>query len=97
MTIRIVAEAKFELRDAVDYYDKQQPGLGRRLWPEVDEHISWISLHPDVPRLRSGGYRRVNLRVFPYYLAYIARGEVIWILSIAQTSRRPEYWIERKK
>lgn len=97
MIIRVVPEARLELQAAADYYEKQQPGLGRRLWQEVDEHILWISLHSDIPRFRSGGYRRINLRVFPYYLAYITRNEELWILAIAHTHRRPEYWVGRKQ
>jgi hypothetical protein len=34
MTIRLVPEARRELRDAADFYEQQQPGLGRRLWQE---------------------------------------------------------------
>ncbi|MDI1249604.1 MAG: type II toxin-antitoxin system RelE/ParE family toxin [Lacunisphaera sp.] len=97
MTIRVVPEARLELRDAVDYYEKQQSGLGRLLWREADEHILWVSLNPEVPRLRPAGYRRVNLRVFPYYIAYIVRRDIVWIIAIGHSHRRPEYWIERKQ
>jgi hypothetical protein len=41
------------------------------------------------------GYRRVNLRVFPYYVAYIVRDPTIWVLSIAHGHSLPEYWIDR--
>ncbi|MGO9948932.1 MAG: hypothetical protein ACLPWG_19040, partial [Steroidobacteraceae bacterium] len=44
-----------------------------RFWDEVDQHITWITENPEVPQARDGGYRRVNLRVFPYYIAYIIR------------------------
>ncbi len=95
MTIHVVPEARLELRDAADYYEQQQAGLGHRLWQETDEHVMWIAQHPEVPRLRPGGYRRVNLRVFPYYIAYSIRRDVLWILAIAHSHRRPNYWIER--
>ena len=36
MTIHVLPEARLELQDATDYYEQQQPGLGRRLWIEVD-------------------------------------------------------------
>jgi len=39
----------------------------------------------------------VNLRVFPYYVSYITRGDRLWVLAVAHGARRPEYWIERKK
>jgi hypothetical protein len=97
MIIRVVPEARRELQGAADLYEKQQSGLGRRLWQETDEHIAWIAQHGEVPRLRFGGYRRVNLRIFPYYIAYIVRGNVLWILAIAHSHRRPDYWIDRKQ
>ena len=97
MTIRVLAEAKRELQEAVAYYDGLQPELGRRLWQEIDEHILWVSLHPEVARLRRGGYRRVNLRVFPYFIAYIVRGDLIWVLAIGHARRLPEYWIRRTR
>ena len=29
------------------------------------------------------------------YIAYIERQEVLWILAIAHSHRKPEYWIKR--
>ena len=46
-------------------------------------------------RVRRKGYRRINLRAFPHYLAYVIREPVIWIVAIAHGHRRPEYWIDR--
>jgi ParE toxin of type II toxin-antitoxin system, parDE len=95
MIVEFLPEAKSELLHAVQYYEGQLLGLGRRFWDEVDQHINWIAENPEVPQLRSGGYRRVNLRIFPYYVAYIVRDPVIWILSIAHGHSLPEYWIDR--
>jgi hypothetical protein len=94
MIVKFVSQAHAELLDAVAYYEGELSGLGHRLWEEVDQHISWIEKNHDVPRLRSG-YRRVNLKVFPYYIAYAVRDSVIWILAIAHGHRQPEYWVDR--
>ena len=53
-------------------------------------------LNAAIPRLRKGGYRRVNLKVFPFYIAYIIREDTLWIIAIAHSHRKPEYWIKRK-
>lgn len=97
MTIEVLPEAGFEFGDAIAYYEKQQDGLGKRFWIEVDRHVTWIARNSELPRLRPGGYRRVNLRTFPYYIAYIVRGAKIWILAVANAHRTPEYWVERKR
>ena len=90
-------EARDELLEAVAYYEGEACGLGSRLWEEVDRHIAWIERNYEVPRSRPGGYRRVNLKLFPYYIAYIVREPVIWILAGAHGHRRPEYWVDRPK
>lgn len=97
MIIELLPEAKSELMDAVAYYEGEQRGLGHRLWDEVDQHIAWIATNHEVPRLRPGGYRRVNLKVFPYYVSYLVREPVIWILAVAHSHSLPEYWIDRPK
>jgi len=97
MKIQVLPPARAELVDAVASYERQEGGLGFRLWEEVDLHVDWIARNPSIPRMRLGGYRRVNLKTFPYYLAYISRSDSIWILAIANAYRQPEYWIERIK
>lgn len=97
MIIKFLPQANSELTDAVAYYEGELSGLGQRLWEEVDEHIAWIERNHDVPRLRPGGYRRVNLKIFPYYVSYVVRDPEIWILAIAHGHSRPEYWIDRPK
>jgi plasmid stabilization system protein ParE len=97
MKVVVLAQAAEEFEGAVAYYDDKQPGLGRRFRDEVDQHIRWIVGHADVPRLRPGGYRRVNLKVFPHYVVYLQLADTVWILAIAHGHREPEYWIDRKQ
>lgn len=96
MKLVILPQASDELREAVEYYEAEQSGLGERLWRELDLHLQWITENPTLPRLRSKDYRRVNLKAFPYYIAYAVRGEIIAVLAISHAARRPEHWIDRK-
>lgn len=96
MTIRFVEEAQREFLDAISEYEEARAGLGQRFKDEVDRCALWIADHPELYRLRPGGYRRINVRVFPYYLAYIIRGEILWILAVAHGSRKPLYCISRR-
>jgi len=56
--------------------------------------LNGIAAAPDVPRLRRN-YRRVNLRLFPFYLAYIIAGDCIYVIAIAHMRRKPGYWTTR--
>ncbi|HUG09818.1 MAG TPA: type II toxin-antitoxin system RelE/ParE family toxin [Opitutaceae bacterium] len=96
MKIRIVAEAERELTEAISGYEEIETGLGSRLKEEVRAAIAWIGEHPTLPRPRLNGYRRVNLRVFRFFIAYAIVDDTIWILAVAHGRRRPEFWIERK-
>ena len=94
MKLRIPSGVQSEIREAAEYYEAEHSGLGNRFWLELDSHIRWISANPTVPRLRSGDYRRVNLKTFPYYIAYAIRDDSIVLLAVAHGFRKPEYWKE---
>jgi plasmid stabilization system protein ParE len=96
MEVLLLPEAAQEFEDAVVYLEEEEPGLGGRFRAELDSHVRWIALNPTIPRLRDGVYRRVNLQVFPYYIAYLIKNESVWILAIAHGHRRPDYWIEQR-
>jgi plasmid stabilization system protein ParE len=95
MNLRILDEAADEFSDAIGRYESIESGLGIRLKEEVKSVVDWIADHPELPRVRSKGYRRVNLKVFPDYIAYILHADVIWVLAVAHSARLPEYWIAR--
>jgi hypothetical protein len=97
MRIVVLPEAADEFNEDAGHFEREQPGLGKRFRDEVDRHICWIAEHAELSRLRPGGYRRVNLKVFPYYVAYLIWQETVWILAIAHGHRKPEYWIRRRQ
>jgi hypothetical protein len=75
MTLITLEEAEKEFAESVAYYESRESGLGRRFRDEVAITVDWIARNPKIPRLRRGRYRRVNLRAFPHYIAYIVRGD----------------------
>lgn len=95
MNLEIIEEAKIDLFEAVDYYESKEAGLGVRLASEFAEVTASIAQTPLLWHERPNGYRRVNFPVFPYYIAYILRSDVIIIIAIAHGSRRPRYWYDR--
>jgi plasmid stabilization system protein ParE len=95
MNLITLGEAEREFAESIAYYEGQETGLGGRFRDEVVAAIDRIVSDPELPRFRAKGYRRVNLRVFPHYIAYVIREQTIWIVAIAHGFRRPEFWIER--
>jgi len=97
MNIIFVPEAKDEFLDAISYYEEAREGLGERFKDEADRCILWMAEHSGLYRVRLVGYRRINLRAFPYYIPFIIRGSTLWVLAVAHSARKPEYWINRKQ
>jgi plasmid stabilization system protein ParE len=97
MRTEILQEAEDELNESIAYYEDVEAGLGQRLKDEARATILWIQSNPELPRARPKGYRRVNLKIFPYYVAYFIWGDALWVLAVTHARRRPEYWLERKK
>ncbi len=95
MTLLVLEQAEREFSKSVGYYESKEIGLGVRFRNEVASIVSSIQQHPEVPRLRLRGYRRVNLRVFPHYVAYVIRRDTLWVVAIAHAHQRPEFWIRR--
>lgn len=96
MKVEILYEAEEELAESINFYEEIEAGLGLRLKEDVRNAIRWIASNSSVPRLRRTGYQRVNLPVFRHYIAYFVEDDTIWILAIAHSARRPDYWISRK-
>ena len=93
----LLKEAEIEFWESIAYYEEREPGFGLRFKDEVGAFVNKIEKNPLIPRLRPKGYRRVNLSVFPYSISYIVRGDIIWIVTIAHSHRKPEFWIDRIK
>jgi plasmid stabilization system protein ParE len=81
MKIRFLKEAQREFLAAISYYDRQEKGLGQRFAAEIDRAVLWLTKHPLTCPLRRGIYRRLNLSVFPYYIAYVVRESTLWIVG----------------
>lgn len=77
MTIITLGEAEREFAESVRYYETKELGLGVRFRDQVVVAVSRIVQNPDLPRARRRGYRRVNLRIFPHYIAYVTRADPI--------------------
>lgn len=89
-------EAAAEYDASFDWYLEQSSDAARKFDAEVQGAISQIGKAP--LRWASGAFntRRYLLRKFPFLLIYREYPpDVIQILAVAHTSRRPSYWKKR--
>ena len=87
--------ARLELDDAIEFYELEVPGLGKRLQKEVKQGIRRICEYPLAWTKEKGDIRRYILHKFPYKILYSIEEGYVYIIAIAHGHRRPNYWIER--
>lgn len=100
MSKREHPDAREELRNAANWYDDEQPGLGHDFYDAIDDALQhmldWPFSAPvfpgwqDAPQVRS-----MRVRVFPYRVLYYVTDTSIVILAYAHHRRKPGHWQHR--
>jgi len=95
MNIKLLEPAEFELDDAFEYYEYQQPDLGYRFITEFKYALELIQYYPKGWHEILPNTRRCIIKNFPYGIIYQVREDHIIVLAIANLHRKPNYWISR--
>jgi toxin ParE1/3/4 len=91
------SQARADLDEAMAFYEERRPGLGLNLLDEVELALADIRRNPKLGSpYKSTRFRRLRLRRFPYNIFYAELEDVTWVVAIAHTSRRPDYWRRRR-
>lgn len=86
-----------EFNDAIEYYEFEVEGLGKRYKAEIKRALRTIRRFPRIGVIEEGDVRRYILHKFPYKILYSIEKDYIYIIAIANMHREPNYWIERLK
>ena len=97
MQIEFIKPAAIESDDAIEYYELQLSGLGKKFFIDVIETLELISKYPQLFTQNSEHTRKAVLRKFPYNVIYSILNNRIYIIALAHQNSTPEYWINRVK
>ncbi|MEA2072910.1 MAG: type II toxin-antitoxin system RelE/ParE family toxin [Campylobacterota bacterium] len=97
MRIEFLPEAKYELDDAVDFYELQLQGLGGTFKNIAKSTIKRVSMFPTAWTEIKPSIRRCIMHKFPYNVLYSIEKDCILIIAIAHHHRNPNYWTNRVK
>jgi plasmid stabilization system protein ParE len=95
MKLIVLSCAEQELADAVDYYNRECPGLGFEFAAEIQRGFRRIQEHPDAWPSFSSRSRRYLADRFPYGILYQARADAIVIGGIMHLRQNPSTWKQR--
>ncbi len=93
-------EADAEFDADVFWYEDRESGLGRRFRMQVGAAVGAVVQDPETWAVWPGWDREPVVRSkgvdsFPYRVVYFVQDEVLTIVAVANTKRRPGYWRDR--
>ncbi len=95
MNVEFLAAAETELDQAYQWYEQQQPGLGKQFLSEFDAAIRRITAFPKSYVLIDTDIRRCLIKRFPYGVLYGIDRQSIIVVAVAHLHRKPDYWLAR--
>jgi hypothetical protein len=90
--VRFVATAELELKEALEFYESAQEGLGADFLAEVEAATRLMESQPLAWTLMSPRTRRCRMHRFPFGLFYQVRPGEILVLSVMDLRRDPKRW-----
>lgn len=96
-TVVIDPRAIQDIQEAVDYYEKQQPGLGKKFESVVDKHLITLQKNPFF-RIRYDNVHCLPLKKYPYMVHFTVDEDhkLVTVRAVFNTLRNPEIWKKRK-
>lgn len=92
MKARFTSVAELELKEAMEFYEAAQIGLGAEFLAEVEATTRLIEAHPQAWTALSPRTRRCRTHRFPYGLFYQVRPAEILIVAVMDLRRDPKRW-----
>lgn len=96
MNVVLGDAAKIEIENAIEWYELQQEGLGKRFALAFHSSVSVIRGFPSLNSELAKNIRRAIVKEFPYGIIYSVKSDFIEIIAVAHLHRRPMYWDDLK-
>lgn len=94
-TIWLTTSTLGDIRDARDWYEARQTGLGDSFVDAVDRAIACALDYPDACPIVYRGARRYLVERFPYSLYYRAERDAIVVVACLHVLRDPKHMRRR--
>ncbi|MFN8282306.1 MAG: type II toxin-antitoxin system RelE/ParE family toxin [Chitinophagales bacterium] len=79
-----------DAKNAFEYYEDQQTGLGFRFETALVNTFEYIHKHPLHFKIEKKNFRQALVNDFPYLVIYYISKETIYIQRVFHTSRNPK-------
>lgn len=82
-----------DIQESIDYYEEQQPGLGRIFEEQIDHHFTVLKKNPFF-QIRYDSVHCLPLKQFPHMIHYTIsqKKNEIFIHAVFHTAMDPKKW-----
>jgi toxin ParE1/3/4 len=96
-TIKIEKEAEQDIQQGINWYNEQEPGLGRTFHTAVKQHFKKLRINPFF-QVRYDNIHCLPLKRFPFMIHYTIHEErqIVIVRAVLNTFRSPRTWQSRK-
>lgn len=84
-----------DVQDARDWYEGQQPGLGRRFASRVADVLDLLGRMPELFGEVGYGVRAATVRRFPHVIYYRVHADRIEVIAVLHGHQDPSAWQSR--
>jgi plasmid stabilization system protein ParE len=95
--VELTEEARADYYQIIDWYEKQQSGLGLRFYSLMNELFQKLELHPSHYSFYRKPFRQTTIKGFPYRAVFKIEKDKVRIVAIFHTSRNQKALIKRFK
>jgi plasmid stabilization system protein ParE len=88
-------EATSDGRAAYQWYKERSPKAAEAFLAELDQAIERVVASPNLWPTYLHGTKRYLMRRFPYGVVYRIVDDLVSVIAVAHTRRRPGYWRSR--
>ncbi|MEX0845331.1 MAG: hypothetical protein WD022_08610 [Balneolaceae bacterium] len=95
-TIKVEPEAEQDIQEGIDWYNEQQPGLGREFHTAVKAHLKKLQTNPFY-QVRYDNVHCLPLKKFPFMIHFTINEEQQQVIvhAVFNTFRDPKIWKDR--
>jgi plasmid stabilization system protein ParE len=86
-----------DIEEAIDWYENESKGLGKRFFKSFEDALEKIVKNPDAYLFIIPDVRRVLLKNFPYKIFYSVSPDTIFIIGVFHAKRSKGFIRRRLK
>lgn len=90
-------QARRELDEAGDWYEKERIGLGLEFFAEIEHLLHRVTSNPAQFPVSYRDTRKAVARRFPYCVYFRERNQTIVVVAVFHSARNPSAWKSRVK